>query len=250
MTAPSRSGARLGWTPGPFAPRLAVGEVHIWKADLRQVGEEELRWLSLGERARAERFPAADKGRLWARSRGVLRRLLGAYVAADPGSLTLEVNINGKPALSGRHGWSKVCPQRPQSLCFNLSHSGRVALYAFASCPVGVDVELGRRIIDEVSVARRAFSAHTARRIARLPAPERRREFLRQWTRHEALLKCQGTGLGAAVLGDPGEQRRHDARTSGAPSPWLAELQLGQGAAGAVACMAAPRAVRRWRIAP
>ena len=59
----------------------------------------------------------------------------------------------------------------------------------------------------------------------------RTREFLRLWTRHEAGLKCTGTGIGRA--GTPTE----------AEQPWIGELDLGDGAAGAVALERAPRSL-------
>jgi phosphopantetheinyl transferase len=108
---------------------------------------------------------------LWARSRGVLRELLGRYLDADPRTLRLEVGPHGKPALEGGAGVGS-------NLRFNLSHSGELMLVAVtAGREVGVDVE-------------RARERYTA-------------EFLRAWTLHEATVKCLGTGLATEpVAGD------------------------------------------------
>jgi len=83
-------------------------------------------------------------------------------------------------------------------LRFNLSHSGTLALYAVtAGREVGVDIE-------------RARERYTA-------------EFLRAWVAREAAVKCRGSGLATS----PGD--------SPAADLWTAELDVGPGAAAAVA---------------
>ena len=231
---------RLRWTPGPASPRLAIGEAHVWRADLRQVGDQDLRWLSRAERRRAGRFPAAEKGRLWERSRGVLRRLLGAYSETDPAAIQIQPDLRGKPRLAGL--------ERAQAICFNLSHSGPMALYAFGAVgDVGVDIEVGRRPIDEVAIARRAFGRAEARRLAMLDPLTRAREFRRAWVRTEAAAKCLGTGLALSAAADP---RRPVVRSIPTQAPWIIELYLGKDSAAALAAEPAPRAVRCWDWAP
>ena len=56
----------------------------------------------------------------------------------------------------------------------------------------------------------------------------------RLWVRHEAQLKCLGMGIGGA-----------DAAVE-APRPWVAQLELGTDAAGAVAGGHPPRELRFW----
>ncbi len=124
-------------------------------------------------------------------------------------------------------------------LHFNLSHSGSVALYAFsASAAVGVDVEAGRRPLDEIGLATRVFGPRQARRLAEAPAARRSEEFLREWVRTEANLKCQGTGFGL------------DSRSPTPSSPWNVVLNLGPHAAGAVAAMCLPEALYCWEWTP
>ncbi len=60
---------------------------------------------------------------------------------------------------------------------------------------MGVDVEVGRRSVEEIAVARSWLGAAQARRLEALDPAIRRREFLRAWTRHEAQLKCLGVGI-------------------------------------------------------
>jgi 4'-phosphopantetheinyl transferase len=202
------------------------GAVHVWRADLAGVPETLGELLSGEERARAERFPRGRDGRLWAASRGVLRSLLGGYLASDPATLQIAAGPHGKPA---------VTPTSP--LSFNLSHSGELALFAFTTAgSVGVDVELARRPIDTLALAPRALGADAAARLRRLDPDEREREFLRLWVRHEASLKCLGTGIGSARPAAP----------SGGRAPWIAELELGDGGAAAVALDAGRGELRCW----
>src|SRR5690349_17488990 len=172
--APSAS---TQWVPGPSSPLLASREVHVWRADLDCVDDCVLAYLSRPEQERLAGFSKPAAGARWGRARGLLRSLLGAYLDAAPAGLTFEFGGGGKPRLAG--------PVPSASICFNLSHSGPLALFAFARAPVGVDVELDRRPIDEAAVAARAFPPDTARSIAALEPRDRRREFLRAWARHE-----------------------------------------------------------------
>jgi 4'-phosphopantetheinyl transferase len=218
ITPTSRSS---GWTPGPPSPRLAQDSVEVWRCDLGAVGDELLELLSAAERLRARRFPRERGGLLWARSRAVLRALLGASLACDAASVDFVLGAHGKPALA-----SAGAP------FFNVSHSGETAVYAFSATEaVGVDVELDRPGLRELALARRAFGAAEAARLQALGPSSRRRELLRMWVRHEAALKCLGTGLGGEI--------------PSAATPWVSELDLGSGEVAAVAVAAAPRALRR-----
>ena len=72
--------------------------------------------------------------------------------------------------------------QMTARLRFNMSHSQRLALYAFAvPGPVGVDVQVARRAIDEIALAARAFGPAESRRLESLEPVLRAQEFLRAW---------------------------------------------------------------------
>jgi 4'-phosphopantetheinyl transferase len=237
--APSSSRGRTGsreigggWSPGPRRPRLAADAVHVWRADLCTVSEEALGWLSLDERERAARFPRERDGRLWARARGVLRGLVARYLSVEPAAVQFRLDGRGKPGVALRGSSAR--------LSFNLSHSGALALYAFTrAASVGVDVQSApTRPIDVAAIARRAFGPGEGRRLAALAPAQRGREFLRAWARHEASLKCRGGGADASA-GDVAER----AASAGL---WVTELDMGIGAAGAVALQNAAHEIRCW----
>jgi 4'-phosphopantetheinyl transferase len=141
--------------------------------------------------------------------------------------LRIEAGANGKPELVGDF--------RGPAISFNLSHSGEIALYAFTRAgPVGVDVEVARRPIDSLALARRAFGRDEADRLAQLDPESRELEFLRAWVRHEAAVKLLGTGIGGKPAAGFG--------------PWFADLEIGARAAAAVALAAPPSELRCWEL--
>jgi 4'-phosphopantetheinyl transferase len=206
------------WARGPARPLLAEGAVHVWRADLAAAGERHLDGLpDSDERARAARLLNAEHGRLWLRSRAVLRALLARYLQTEAREVRFTSGAHGKPALAGGGG-----------LFFNLSHSGAVALYAVsAGCEVGVDVERERErdAVIEARLAARLLGDERARALGELAPELRRRELLGAWTRYEAEMKCRGTGIG--------DGRPH--ATVAQPACWVAALDLGPGLSAAVA---------------
>ena len=105
----------------------------------------------------------------WPSSDELLRSVLCGYLDLEPAEVALRRGAHGKPALGGnrRPETSESGSRRP--LHFNLSHSADLALIAVADRDVGIDVELIR--------------------------PRRSTAFYEEWARHEATVKCLGTGL-------------------------------------------------------
>jgi 4'-phosphopantetheinyl transferase len=198
--------------------------------------------LDTGEDKRRARFTRERDGLIWARSRALLRTLLGRYLETDP----VEVRI-----LAGPHGKPFVDPRgQGRGLHFNLSHSGELALYAFsAHGAVGVDVEVLREpsrrpSTDPVALAARVLGAEAAAGLEALPPQAREHELLRLWTRHEAELKRRGTGIGAAAAADQADGEAH-------AEPWIVELDVGAGAVAALASAGgAACELRLWEWAP
>jgi 4'-phosphopantetheinyl transferase len=147
--------------------RAAKGIVHVWHSDLALAGDGLENLLCAQEHERARQMLSERNRVRWARSRGILRALLGRYLDCDPRTLRFIRGPHGKPALHREEGrWTT-------DLRFNLSHSGEILLLAVtAGREVGVDVE-------------RARQRYTT-------------ELLRAWTLREAAVKCLGTGLACA----------------------------------------------------
>jgi 4'-phosphopantetheinyl transferase len=174
---------------------------------------------------------------MWARSRGVLRGLLGRYLERDPRELSFVTGAHGKPSLN-------EYPEEPQAsrstsqpdgrLHFNLSHSGGVALYAVTNVsPVGVDVETYGRAVKSCALAGRVLDPSETMRLEGFDGTARERECLGVWTRREAESKCRGTGLSGKADG-------FDTQL------WVKELEVCGTAAMAIALYREPRKLTCW----
>ena len=218
--------------------RVTEGSVHVWRADLTTVEDDLEDLLCTEELARAAQIVHPRKRVLWARSRGMLRALLGRYLDRDPLDLRFALGPHGKPALSSE---GHTRPEATGDLHFNLSHSGGLALVAVtAGRAVGIDVEVAaRRRVDELAVAARVLGDEQARRLAVFDSQARARAFLHAWVAHEAVVKCLGLGLGLATP------------LEGSPPAdlWTAAVDVGPRAAAAVAVAGGPCELRfrDWR---
>nr|ASV46661.1 hypothetical protein [uncultured bacterium] len=87
-------------------------------------------------------------------------------------------------------------PFAGRGIRFNVSHSGEMALYAFArGRELGVDVEEVRRMEDGLHIAERFFSQAEVAVFRSLPEEIRDDAFFNCWTRKEAYIKAVGEGL-------------------------------------------------------
>lgn len=174
----------------------ALGSIHVWWADLAPRKSEIDRLhalLSASEQDRAARFRTADSHRRFVTARGFLRMLLGRYLTEDPAEVSLTVGNCGKPRLAG---------PRP-TLFFNVSHADDLAVYAFArDCEVGVDLERIHEVAEWQAIAASFFTESETAILNTVAATQRPSAFIGAWTRHEAMLKVPGCGLGGARLAE------------------------------------------------
>src|SRR5258708_1995291 len=117
-------------------PCNGAGEIDVWwerlDADPDQVASLSA-LLSPDETARAGRFRHPRHRDRFTVRRGMLRSILGAYLGQNPAMLRFGYGPFGKPALDHGSGTG--------GLCFSVSHSHGIALYALArGVDVGVDV--------------------------------------------------------------------------------------------------------------
>ncbi|MCA1591774.1 MAG: 4'-phosphopantetheinyl transferase superfamily protein [Acidobacteria bacterium] len=175
----------------PEHPVLRTNEVHVWRATLSS-GREGIAafWsvLAANERQRANSFHFERDRERFIVARGILRTLLGRYLSVKPEQLCFGYTHFGKPALSDTTGAG--------GLRFNLSHSGEVALFAFAQGrELGVDIEQVQEDFDALRLAEQFFSVSEAATLLALPAEAQGLAFFNCWTRKEAYIKAIGEGL-------------------------------------------------------
>jgi 4'-phosphopantetheinyl transferase len=170
---------------------LQTGEVHVWQRRLecpplevefyRQV-------LSPDEVTRARRFRFDSDRNEFIVGRGTLRTLLGQYLSVPPNDLHFSYSAFGRPCV--------VDHKAAAALDFNISHSGGMALLAFArGRQIGVDIERVRQDFMIGEIADRFFSAAERAALRELPEDQRHAAFFRCWTRKEAFIKALGEGL-------------------------------------------------------
>jgi 4'-phosphopantetheinyl transferase len=225
-------------------PRLADGEIHVWRLDLGLLSGLEPRLagvLSAEEERRSGRFVHERDRAFYIAGRSALRHLLSGYVGVPPEEVPLRIGAHGKPFLDGE-----------LRLHFNLSHSAGLALLAVTEVsPVGVDVERVGPIPELEAIAARFFTAGEAREIRMARATEQRRLFFNCWTRKEAYLKAVGGGLSIPLssveLTVSGEPRLLAiAGDRSAAGQWsLRHLRPAPGYVGALAAPATGYRVRR-----
>lgn len=184
-----------GWQSPPSNLSLTPDEVHVWRVALEAPAEEVVqleRLLADEERERAARFRFERDRRRWVVAHAFLRMVLGRYLEVDPSALHFTTNEYGKPSL--------ISPPWGTTLHLNLSHSGDLALCAFArGRQVGIDVEYMRADLNYRELAASHFSARERAAFDALPAALQDEAFFLCWTRKEAYLKARGRGLALAL---------------------------------------------------
>lgn len=176
--------------PGP-TPALGVDDVHIWRIDLsRPMGHRE-NVLSAEEMARAALMKHDGARATFQHARMALRMILSAYTGLPAGQLPIIIDARGKPRLD-----------LTDAPFFNLSHAGALALVAVTrAAPVGVDVEIIRPTPRLGDLAERFFASGETAALRALPEAQRLDAFYACWTRKEAYVKADGTGIAGSLSG-------------------------------------------------
>jgi 4'-phosphopantetheinyl transferase len=175
------------------AGEITAGEVHLWyafsgRAERTELLESYRSILSADELRRHDRFVFDRDRRRFLISHALVRGVLSSYAAVEPEAWRFVSNEHGKPEIESPRGG-------PQ-LRFNLSHTdGLSACAVTLERDVGVDVEMTRRTVSDLEIARRSFAPSEQEELERLPEERRRERFFDYWTLKEAYVKARGTGM-------------------------------------------------------
>lgn len=197
-------------------------EIHIWRVALDRPASQIqnlAQTLSDSELQRAERFHFARDKNYFIVGRGALRTILSRYLKVAPNLVQFSYGPCGKP---------EIADNLDSTLCFNLSHSQGLALYAVTrSRKIGVDIEQIRPVPNMESIAERFFSQQENAAFKAVSAEQKLAAFFNCWTRKEAYIKAIGDGLSFpldrfSVSLTPGEpaQLLNVEGDSTAPSLW------------------------------
>lgn len=223
-----------GWMrPPSVPPSPKPDEVHVWRARTCQPSVTD--WqsiLSAEEQDQAGRFLLAGDHHNFVVTRATLRTILGQYLDLDPRSLRFGFSTYGKPSIHG--------PSNTVGLTFNVTHSGDWALLAFGlSIELGVDVECLRIERNVAGLAKRHYPPYQVQKLLTPPVPIRKRDFLQEWTRREAVGKALGVGI--SVTAEAYEFAIADA------AQWsIQDIEVDRDHVAAVAARARNIKVRLW----
>jgi len=236
------------WLPPPRELALGPAAVHVWRIPLAPPAAQVAALaatLSADERDRAARFHFDRDRTSYTVARGALRTLLGRYLDHPAPRLAFGYRDKGKPYLAA---------PADDSLCFNLSHSGQLALLAFVrGREVGVDIEQRRELRDLASLAHISFSPNEYAVFCGLSAADQRPAFFACWSRKEAFIKATGQGVSqladfdvSLAPGDPAALLRVDGEPPGAVRWSLQDLPAIPGYAAALVVDGHGLAVECW----
>lgn len=181
----------LVWDSPPPCPLLHSDEVHVWFVSLsisKERVQEFSKTLSAEEMQRVARLRFDRDQQRFIAARGMLKRILGAYLARAPEEIRLIYGARGKPAIDDA--------LLDGSLRFNLSHTHQSALVAVASGrEVGVDLEDISRRVEAEQIVDQLLTVREQAVYRAVPQAARQELFLRYWTCKEAFAKATGEGL-------------------------------------------------------
>jgi len=191
MRIASTNVLKFYWQIQKTGLNLSNNEVHLWHAKLDQSYE----WikklthvLSSEEKKRAERFHFDKDRKRFIVTHGVLRTILSLYLDVEPSCLQIGCQSHGKPYV--------VEKLNDEEICFNLTHSHSLLLFAFTrSRQIGVDIEYVRPIPEADQIVARFFSPNEHAMWQQLSEDQKQQAFFNCWTCKEAYIKAIGEGL-------------------------------------------------------
>ncbi|HEX7542243.1 MAG TPA: 4'-phosphopantetheinyl transferase superfamily protein [Anaerolineales bacterium] len=222
------------WSNLSERPALPAGDCQLWLAWLDEEDPDSFRgFLSGDERKRAGRLRSPCSADRFTVARGILRALLGRYLASKPEQMVFSYGPHGKPGLADG---------LQAGLSFNVSHSGGLAVFAIANgFGVGVDIEEIHPVRDLEATASIFLSPDELAEFEALPAAGKLERFFTVWTCKEAILKAFGSGFTSPVRDilttfcQPGP--KGDGQNAIFGNKGLTLLNPAEGFKGALACL-------------
>jgi len=167
---------------------LESKNVDIWLIDKNKYNSDvKYFWeiLSFKEREKALRFRFEKDKNCFVIARGILRVLLGKYILKDPKKIEFQYSENGKPSIESN-----------EKVKFNLSHSKDAIVIGFVKdYEIGVDVEFIKKDMEFEDIANSFFSEEEIHELMCFNKKEKSQAFFNCWTRKEAFIKAEGSGL-------------------------------------------------------
>lgn len=164
--------------------------IHIAAVDISHADKETYQQLyaaaSPERRQRADRYLRKEDAHRCIIAGGLLRYALRSALGTDQAAIART--SSGKPFIPDQEDFH-----------FNLSHSGRWVVIAWASRPVGIDVETVLMDESKENLARRFFHTDEQAYLFAVSGENRARRFFEIWTKKESYLKYLGTGINRSL---------------------------------------------------
>ncbi|MCY3800253.1 MAG: 4'-phosphopantetheinyl transferase superfamily protein [Chloroflexi bacterium] len=186
------SAAECWWRPFRTINDAVVVHVDLTGDSTREI--DALAWLNEEEKARWQRYEHDGARRRFVLCRAALRAILCSQLGCENERLEFGASDHGKPFA--------VVNGRRHPISFNVSHSGKHGLVAFApKGRLGVDVEerVARRDLDVLVTS--VLSLGEQAELALKRGCDKVHLFFSLWTIKEALIKALGKGFSLDVSG-------------------------------------------------
>jgi 4'-phosphopantetheinyl transferase len=231
---------------------LRTGDVHIWIAEVTPAlspGRFEAT-MSGDEMSRAGKFVFEHLRRRYIAAHGILRDILGRYLAKEPREIAFSSNAFGKPFLPVGES---------DGLYFNMSHASDLVVVALVRDRlIGVDVEFIRPLQDLDALAEYHFSPQERALLANRALSDREPAFFTCWTRKEAYIKAVGKGLSLPLnsfdvslpAGVAGRRIEPTADSPGVANWWLSDLTMPPAYKGALVVENGFECLSYWNWTP
>jgi 4'-phosphopantetheinyl transferase len=213
------------WIDLPERSLPPTGECQLWLAWLDEEDPDAwLGYLSEDERLRASRLRSPRSADRFIVGRGILRFILGRYLATRPEALVFEYGPQGKPRLAACWG---------ERLSFNVSHSAGLEVFAIANgFEIGVDIEQVHPVSNLEATASFFLSPEELKELDALPTRRKLERFFELWACKESILKARGYGFAS-----PAKDVLAEFGRLGPEGEWLALLNPAEGFKGALTCL-------------
>jgi len=176
--------------------------------------------LSHEEHERRSKYLRTKDQRDYLIRTAILRELLGIILNEDATSLKFLRNHNGKPFLASS-----------AKIQFNVTHSSSLTLIAFhQNQMVGIDVERINEDLNWGPIVDRWFPTTVRSQLYTLPLEYQTKKFFELWCRFEAVLKCNGVGIGGLQESNTElVDAKETIETIEVPSGYVAKLAIKSG---------------------
>lgn len=168
--------------------KISSNTTHLWFASLIITEKQKTAYkkvLSKEELIKANKFRFKKDEEAYIAAHAILRIISGKYLNINPEKIKFNYSEFGKPSYALK-----------TNINFNLSHSGEKALLAFINdFEIGADIEFIKRDFDVLDIAANFFSKKEIIALNKITENDKERAFFRCWTRKEAFIKAEGSGL-------------------------------------------------------